>query len=90
MGVSGILIPEVWKRGTEGKISHHLHEKITFHFWVFVLECKWQSLSCKSKLNIKKATSEFGPSKASVVGLMSEWMKNGKKIKGTDKDLKAQ
>ena len=37
---------------------------------------------------MKKATSsEFGPSKASVVGLMSEWTKDGKLIKGTDKDL---
>ena len=36
----------------------------------------------RNKLNIKKATSsEFGPSKASVVGLMSEWVKNGKKFK---------
>ena len=42
----------------------------------------------RNKLNIKKATSsEFGPSNASVVGLMSEWMKDGKMIKGTDKDL---
>ena len=42
----------------------------------------------RNKLNIKKATSsEFGPSKASVVGLMSEWVKDGKKVKGTDKDL---
>ena len=42
----------------------------------------------RNKLNIPKATSsEFGPSKASVVGLMSECLKNGKKIKGTDKDL---
>ena len=42
----------------------------------------------RNKLNMKKATSsEFGPSKASVVGLMSEWMKDGKMIKGTDKDL---
>ena len=30
---------------------------------------------------------EFGPSKASVVGLMSEWTKDGKLMKGTDKDL---
>ena len=37
----------------------------------------------RNKLNIKKATSsEFGPSKASVVGLMSEWIKDGKKMKG--------
>ena len=42
----------------------------------------------RNRLNIKNATSsEFGPSKASVVGLMSEWIKDGKKIKGTDKDL---
>ena len=42
----------------------------------------------RNKLNIPKATSsEFGPSKASVVGFMSEWVKDGKKIKGTDKDL---
>ena len=35
----------------------------------------------RNKLNIKKATSsEFDP-KASVVGLMSEWLKDGKKIK---------
>ena len=42
----------------------------------------------RNKLNIKKATSsEFGPSKASVVGLMSEWSKDGRVFKGTDKDL---
>ena len=42
----------------------------------------------RNKLNIKKATSsEFGSSKASVVGLMSEWIKDGKLMKGTDKDL---
>ena len=42
----------------------------------------------RNKLNIKKATSsEFGYSKASVVGLMEEWEKNGKVIKGTDKEL---
>ena len=42
----------------------------------------------RNKLNIKNATSsEFGSSKASVVGLMSEWLKDGKIMKGTDKDL---
>ena len=42
----------------------------------------------RNKLNIKKATSsEFGPSKASVIGLMNEWVKSGKLIKGTDKNL---
>ena len=39
-------------------------------------------------IEYKKATSsEFGSSKASVVGLMSEWIKDGKLMKGTDKDL---
>ena len=42
----------------------------------------------RNKLNIKNATSsEFGSSKASVVGLMSEWIKDGKLMKGTDKNL---
>ena len=42
----------------------------------------------RNKLNIKNATSsEFGSSKASVVGLMSEWVKDGKLMRGTDKDL---
>ena len=42
----------------------------------------------RNRLNIKNATSsEFGPSRASVVGLMSEWTKDGKLMKGTDKDL---
>jgi CTP synthase len=40
----------------------------------------------RNKLNIKKATSsEFGPSKASVVGLMSEWIKDGKISKALTK-----
>ena len=39
----------------------------------------------RNELNIKNATSsEFGPSKSSVVGLMSEWT-DGKLIKGSIK-----
>ena len=42
----------------------------------------------RNKLNIKKASSsEFGSTKASVVGLMNEWIKDGKLMKGTDKNL---
>ena len=42
----------------------------------------------RNKLNMKNATSsEFGASKASVVGLMSEWTKDGKLMRGTDKNL---
>ena len=42
----------------------------------------------RSKLNIKKATSsEFGPGGLPIIGLINEWNKGGKIIKGTDKDL---
>ena len=90
-GVSGILIPGGFgKRGTEGKIAAITYARknsipflgICFGMQMAVIEF------ARNKLNIKKATSsEFGPSKASVVGLMSEWIKDGKKIIGTDKDL---
>ncbi len=88
---SGILIPGGFgKRGTEGKIAAINFARknnipflgICFGMQMAVIEF------ARNKLNMKKATSsEFGPSKASVVGLMSEWTKDGKLIKGTDKDL---
>ena len=90
-GVSGILIPGGFgKRGTEGKIAAITYARnnnipflgICFGMQMAIIEF------ARNKLNIKKATSsEFGSSSASVVGLMSEWKKDGKKIKGTDKDL---
>ena len=90
-GVSGILIPGGFgKRGTEGKIAAISYARrngipflgICFGMQMAVIEF------ARNKLNIKKATSsEFGPSKSSVVGLISEWIKDGKKVKGTDKNL---
>jgi len=90
-GVSGILIPGGFgKRGTEGKIAAIKHarlNKIPFLGICFGMQMAVIEFA-RNKLNIKKATSsEFGPSKASVVGLMSEWTKDGKLMKGTDKDL---
>tara|TARA_B100000963_G_scaffold18965_1_gene14436 strand:+ start:105 stop:1727 length:1623 start_codon:yes stop_codon:yes gene_type:complete len=89
--VSGILIPGGFgKRGTEGKIAAIAFARnnnipflgICFGMQMAVIEF------ARNELNIKKATSsEFGPSKSSVVGLMSEWVKDGKKMRGTDKDL---
>ena len=89
--VSGILIPGGFgKRGTEGKIAAINFARknnipflgICFGMQMAVIEF------ARNKLNIKNATSsEFGPSKASVVGLMSEWTKDGKLMKGTDKNL---
>ena len=89
--VSGVLIPGGFgKRGTEGKIAAVNFSRknkipvlgICFGMQMAVIEF------ARNKLNIKNATSsEFGPSKASVIGLMSEWSKDGKLIKGTNKKL---
>ena len=89
--VSGILIPGGFgKRGTEGKIaaiSYARKNNIPFLGICFGMQMAVIEFA-RNKLNIKKATSsEFGYSKASVVGLMEEWEKNGKVIKGTDKEL---
>ena len=90
-GVSGILIPGGFgKRGTEGKIAaitYARNNKIPFLGICFGMQMAVIEFA-RNKLGIKRATSsEFGPSKASVVGLMSEWVKDGKMIKGTDKNL---
>ena len=89
--VSGILIPGGFgKRGTEGKIAainYARKNKIPFLGICFGMQMAVIEFA-RNKLNIKNATSsEFGSSKASVVGLMSEWVKDGKLMKGTDKDL---
>ena len=42
----------------------------------------------RNKLSLKKATSsEINKKGLPVVGLINEWIKDGKTIKGTDKDL---
>ena len=42
----------------------------------------------RNKLDLKKATSsEFDKKGLPIVGLINEWVKDGKKIKGTDKNL---
>ncbi len=89
--VSGILIPGGFgKRGTEGKIAainYARKNKIPFLGICFGMQMAVIEFA-RNMLNIKNATSsEFGPSKASVVGLMSEWTKDGKIMHGTDKDL---
>ena len=89
--VSGILIPGGFgKRGTEGKIAainFARKNKIPFLGICFGMQMAVIEFA-RNKLNIKNATSsEFGPSKASIVGLMSEWTKDGKLVKGTNKNL---
>ena len=89
--VSGILIPGGFgKRGTEGKIaaiSYSRKHKIPFLGICFGMQMAIIEFA-RNKLNIKKATSsEFGFSGIPLVGLINEWNKDGKLIKGTNKDL---
>ena len=89
--VSGILIPGGFgKRGTEGKIEaikYAREKKIPFFGICFGMQMAIIEFA-RNKLNIKKATSsEFGKSGIPIIGLITEWNKNGKLIKGTDLDL---
>ena len=89
--VSGILIPGGFgKRGTEGKIAainYARNNKIPFLGICFGMQMAVIEFA-RNKLNMTNATSsEFGSSKVSVVGLMHEWTKNGKLMKGTDENL---
>jgi len=90
-GVSGILIPGGFgKRGTEGKIEaikYARQNKIPFLGICFGMQMAIIEFA-RNKLNIKKATSsEFGPGGSPIIGLINEWNKDGKIIKGTDKNL---
>jgi len=89
--ISGILIPGGFgKRGTEGKIAAITHArkyKIPFLGICFGMQMAIIEFA-RNKLNIKKATStEFRSSGIPLVGLINEWNKNGKLIKGTNRDL---
>ena len=89
--ISGLLIPGGFgKRGTEGKISaiKYAREKnipflgICFGMQMAIIEF------ARNKLKIIKAGSrELDKNCYPVVGLINEWDKNGKIIKGTDKNL---
>jgi CTP synthase len=90
-GVSGILIPGGFgKRGTEGKIEAIKYarlNKIPFFGICFGMQMAIIEFA-RNKLNIKKATSsEFGKSGLPIIGLINEWNRDGKIIKGTDRDL---
>jgi CTP synthase len=90
-GVSGILIPGGFgKRGTEGKIEaikYARQKKIPFLGICFGMQMAIIEFA-RNTLKIKKATSsEFSSTGVKIVGLINEWNKDGKLIKGTDKDL---
>tara|TARA_Y100000590_G_scaffold18273_1_gene21731 strand:- start:366 stop:1991 length:1626 start_codon:yes stop_codon:yes gene_type:complete len=89
--VSGVLIPGGFgKRGSEGKIAAIKYARlnnipffgICFGMQMAVIE------AARNLLNIKNAsTSEFGNNCTPVVGLLEEWHKGKKKMKGSEKNL---
>ncbi len=89
--VSGLLIPGGFgKRGTAGKISaikYAREKKIPFLGICFGMQMAIIEFA-RNKLKLKKAGStELDKNCYPVVGLIDEWNKDGKIIKGTDKDL---
>ncbi len=89
--ISGLLIPGGFgKRGTEGKITaikYARERKIPFLGICFGMQMAIIEFA-RNKLNIKNAGStELDKKCYPVVGLINEWNKDGKIIKGTDKDL---
>ena len=89
--VSGILIPGGFgKRGTEGKISvvnYARKKKIPFLGICFCMQMAVIEFA-RNSLKLKNAGStELHKKCYPVVGLLNEWSKNGKLIKGTSKEL---
>jgi len=90
-GVTGVLIPGGFgKRGSEGKIAAIKYARlnnipffgICFGMQMAIIE------SARNLLNIRDAsTSEFGNNCTPVVGLLEEWQKGKKIIKGSEKNL---
>ena len=89
--ISGILIPGGFgKRGTDGKIEAIKYARI--NKVPFLGICYGMQMAiiefARNQLGLKNATSsEFDKKGLPIIGLINEWTKDGKKIKGTDKDL---
>ena len=89
--ISGILIPGGFgKRGTDGKIEAIKYARI--NKVPFLGICYGMQMAiiefARNQLGLKNATSsEFDKKGLPIIGLINEWTKDVKKIKGTDKDL---
>ncbi len=89
--ISGILIPGGFgKRGTTGKIEsikYARKNKVPFLGICYGMQMAIIEFA-RNQLNLKKATSsEFDRNGIPVIGLINEWIKDGKTIKGTNKNL---
>ena len=89
--ISGILIPGGFgKRGTDGKIEsikYARNNKVPFFGICYGMQMAIIEFA-RNKLNLKKATSsEFDKNGLHIIGLINEWKKGRKIIKGTDKNL---
>ncbi len=89
--VSGLLIPGGFgKRGTDGKIAainYARKNKIPFLGICFGMQMAMVEFA-KNVLKIKNAGStELTKNVFPIIALMNEWNKNGKLIKGTNKNL---
>lgn len=90
--VHGILVPGGFgERGAQGKIeaARFARVKDVPYFGI----CFGMQMACieaaRNTAGIKTASStEFGPTKEAVVGMMTEWTKeNNKEVRGSDTDL---
>ncbi|WP_116653568.1 CTP synthase [Pelagibacterium sediminicola] len=90
-GIHGIMVPGGFgERGSEGKINAARFARIRGVPYFGI--CFGMQMACieaaRNTAGIAKASStEFGPAKEAVVGLMTEWVKENEKKAGSDKDL---